>query len=91
MTRVQVNTSNSCRNCLPEMIGLSQPGHGVDEPGGHVQPESPLTGAVVVGEGVVVIVEALTPGQQGYQSRRHSKDDWRPEKHLFSEGPMFLS
>ena len=75
MTRVQVNTSNSCRICLPEIIGLSQPGHGVDEPGGDVQPESPLTGAVVVGEGVVVVVEALTPGQQGYQSGGDSQED----------------
>ena len=48
---------------LPEVVSLPQPGHGVDEAGGEVQAEPPLAGAVVVGEGVVVVVVALADGQ----------------------------
>ena len=42
-----------------KIVSKAELGHRVDEPGGHVEPEAPLAGAVVVGEGVVVVVEAL--------------------------------
>ena len=42
-----------------KVVSKPKLGHRVDEPGGHVEPEAPLAGAVVVGEGVVVVVETL--------------------------------
>ena len=51
----------------PQVVGPAQGLHGVDEPGGHVDAEAPLAGAVVVGEGVVVVVPTLTQGQQGHK------------------------
>ena len=48
---------------LPEVVSLPQPGHRVDEAGGQVEAEPPLAGAVVVGEGVVVVMVALADGQ----------------------------
>ena len=42
-----------------KIVSKAELGHRVDEPGGHVEPEAPLAGAVVVGEGVVVVVEAF--------------------------------
>ena len=44
---------------------LTDASHQVNEGRGDVELKSPLTGGVVVGEGVVVIMESLTHGQQG--------------------------
>ena len=52
----------------PQVVGPAQGLHGVDEPGGHVDAEAPLAGAVVVGEGVVVVVPPFAHGQQGHKS-----------------------
>lgn len=45
-----------------EVVGLAEPGHGVDEDGGEVEAPAQLAGGVVPGEGVVVVVEALADG-----------------------------
>ena len=51
--------SHNGRRGGSKIVSKAELGHRVDEPGGHVEPEAPLAGAVVVGEGVVVVVEAL--------------------------------
>ena len=43
---------------------MHSPRHGVDEEGGEVERPSVLAGAVVVGVGVVVVVEAFPNGQE---------------------------
>merc|ERR1719184_638151 len=54
------SSSNNRRRGGAKVVGKPKLGHRVDEPGRHVQPEAPLAGPVVVGEGVVVVVETLT-------------------------------
>lgn len=48
------------------VLGQTQPAHEVDEAGGEVQLAAKLAGSVVVGEGVVVVVESFTWTQKGF-------------------------
>lgn len=47
------------------VLGQAQAAHEVDEAGGKVQLAAKLAGGVVVGEGVVVVVESFTWTQEG--------------------------
>lgn len=47
------------------VLGQAQAAHEVDEAGGEVQLAAKLAGGVVVGEGVVVVVESFTWTQEG--------------------------
>ena len=64
--------SSSCSNdgwrSRSKIVSEPKLGHRVDETGRHVQPETPLAGAVVVGEGVVVVVETLAHRQHRHKS-----------------------
>ena len=60
-------SSNDWWRCGAKVVGEPELGHCVDEPGRNVQPEAPLAGAVVVGECVVVVVEALAHRQHWHQ------------------------
>jgi hypothetical protein len=48
----------SLRHCLP-VISQTNGSHAVDEECGEVEAPAVLTGRVVIGEGVVVVVESL--------------------------------
>ena len=49
----------------PEVVGQAKPGHRVDQDRRQVDAEAPLAGAVVVREGVVVVVVALAESKEG--------------------------
>merc|ERR1719370_1202459 len=61
------SSSNNRRRGGAKVVGEAELGHRVDEPGRHVQPEAPLAGAVVVGEGMVVVVETLAHCQHRHK------------------------
>ena len=59
-------SNNWWRGCA-KIRGQAKLCHRVDEAGGHIQPQAPLTGAVVVREGVMVVVETLTHRQHWHK------------------------
>ena len=57
-----------------EVIGEAEGRHGIDEGRGQVELHPPLAGRVVVGEGVVIVMEALAQGQHTHPHVLHRPD-----------------